>query len=71
LPQAGLHRNDDGSQSKQVVHGVPEILLAPEIVFGRLNRGVAEQKLDLLDLPTIGVAQLRAGPPQVVRSDVL
>lgn len=31
-----------------VVHGVPELLLAPEVALGRLNRNVPEEELDLV-----------------------
>ena len=33
---------------KKVVHWMPEILLAAEIAFRRLNRCVAQQELNLL-----------------------
>jgi hypothetical protein len=32
---------------------------------------MAQQELDLLDLPAVGVAQLGTRPAQVVRRDVL
>src|SRR5580765_539950 len=50
---------------------MPEVLLAAEIALRRLNRGVAQQELNLLDLAAAGVAQLRARSTQVVRRDVL
>src|SRR3954447_18773584 len=48
-----------------------EILLAAKITLCRLNGGVAQQKLNLLDLAAARMAQLRAGPAQIVWSDVL
>ena len=50
---------------------MPEILLTPEVAFRGLNRGMAQQELNLLDLAAVAVAQLSAGPSQVVRRDVL
>ena len=44
-----------------------QILLRPEVPLSRLNRGVAEQQLDLLKLAAGGSAQLRAGSAQIVR----
>jgi hypothetical protein len=41
---------------------VPEILLAAEVAFRGLNRGMAQQELNLLDLAAARVAQLGAGP---------
>ena len=48
-----------------------EILFAAELAFSSLNRGVAQQELNLLDLAAVCVAQLRAGPAQIIRRDVL
>ncbi len=41
------------------------------VAFCRLNRGVAEQEPNLLDFPTVCVAQLRGGPAQIIRRVVL
>jgi len=38
-------------QSKVVVHRLAEFLLAAEIAFGCLNRGVPQQKLNLFKFP--------------------
>ena len=46
-----------------------QILLGAKITFGRLNRRVAQEHLDLLKLATGCSAELRAGPSQVVRRD--
>ena len=48
-----------------------QILFAAEIALGRLDRCVAEQELNLLQLAPVGVAQLGTGPAQVVRCDML
>jgi hypothetical protein len=66
-----LGRNGYVPQMEQIVHGVSEVLFAPEVAFRCLHRRMAQQKLNLLDLATIGVAKLRAGPAQVMRRDVL
>jgi hypothetical protein len=71
VPETRLYRNSDVSQLEQVVHGMPEILFAAEVAFCSLNRSMAEQELNLLDLTAVRVAQLRAGPPQIMRRDVL
>src|SRR4051794_31832855 len=39
-------------QTDGVVHGLLELLFAPQVTFGRLDRSVAQQKLDLLQLAT-------------------
>jgi hypothetical protein len=48
-----------------------EILLAAEIPLGRLYRRVPQQELNLLQLTTTVVAQLRASSSQVVWRNVL
>jgi hypothetical protein len=54
-----------------IVYGPAEILFAPDVAFGCLNGGVSEKKLDLFQLPTSGVAQPGARPPQVMRGERL
>jgi len=66
-----LYSNGDVSQLEQIVHGMSEILLAAKITLCRLNGGVAQQELNLLDLPAARMTQLRAGPAQVVWRNVL
>ena len=56
---------------KKIVDRVSEILFAAEVAFRRLNRGVAQQELNLLQFTAAIVAELRAGPTQVVRCNVL
>ncbi len=48
-----------------------QILFAAEIAFRSLDRCMPEQELNLLQLTAAIVAQLHAGPPQVVRRNVL
>src|SRR5260370_20394532 len=59
------------SEVKKIVYRMSEILLAAEIAFRRLDGGMPQQELNLLQLATIAVAQLRAGSPQVVRGNML
>ncbi len=48
-------------QSKVVVHRLAEFLLASEIAFGCLNRGVPKQKLNLLQFSARQMAEPCAG----------
>ena len=57
-------------QFDRVVRGVYQILLCAQIPFGGLNRGVAQQHLDLLQFAARSPTQLRAGAPQVVRRNI-
>jgi hypothetical protein len=59
------------SKVEKIVHWMPEILFAAEIVFRRLDGDMPQQELDLLQLSTIVVAQLRTGSSQIMRCDVL
>src|SRR5580704_1747448 len=56
---------------KKIVDRVSQILFAAEIAFCRLNRCVAQQELYLLQFTAAIVAEFRAGPPQIVRCNVL
>jgi hypothetical protein len=56
---------------KQVVYGMPEILLAAEITLGRLYGRVPQQELNLLQRSSAVMTQLRTGPPQIVGCDAL
>jgi integrase len=58
------------SEVEKVVYWMPEILFAAEIAFRGLHGCMPEQKLNLLELATAAVAQLRAGSPQVVREGI-
>ncbi len=59
------------SKFKKIVYGMSEILFAAEIAFCRLNRGMPQQELDLLQLATVRVAELRTGPTQIMRCNML
>jgi hypothetical protein len=48
-----------------------EILFATEIAFRRLHGCMPQQELNLLQLATARVAQLRTGSPQVMRCNML
>jgi hypothetical protein len=62
---------DIASKVKKVVYRMSQILFAAEIAFRRLDGCMAQQELNLLQLATARVAQLRTGPPQVVRCNML
>ena len=58
------------SQSQIVIHGNGDLLLGTEIAFSRLDRGVAEQEFDLLQIPAVLPAELGAGAAEVVGAEV-
>jgi hypothetical protein len=45
-------------------------LLRPQVPLGGLDRGMAEEQLDLLQLPARLAAEFGAGPAQVVRREL-
>ena len=47
-----------------------QVLSGPEIPLRRLNRRMAEQELNLLEIAAGAAAQLRAGAAQVVRREL-
>ena len=55
--EAGTHLPGNGyvSQPEQVVHRMPEVLLASEIALGGLHGCMAQQELNLLDFAAAGV----------------
>jgi hypothetical protein len=59
------------SEVKKIIHWMSEILFAAEIAFRRLDRGMPQQELNLLQLATARVAQLRTGSAQVMRCNML
>ncbi len=56
------------SEVKKVVHWMSEILFAAEIAFRGLDGYMPQQELNLLQLATARVAQLRAGSALMPRS---
>jgi hypothetical protein len=60
-----------GSEVKKIIYRMAEILFAAEIPFRRLHGCMPQQELNLLQLATARVAQLRTGSPQVVWCDML
>jgi hypothetical protein len=59
------------SEVKKIVHRMAEILFAAQIAFRSLDRCMPKQELNLLQLATARVAQLRTGSPQVMRRNML
>jgi hypothetical protein len=59
------------SEVEKIVHRMTEVLFAAEVSFRGLHRCMPEQKLNLFEFPAAIMAQLRAGPPWVVRCNVL
>jgi hypothetical protein len=59
------------SEVEKIVYWMSQILLAAEIVFGGLDRDMPEQELDLLQLTTPIMAELRTRSPQIMRGDVV
>jgi hypothetical protein len=59
------------SEIEKIVHRMAEILFAAEIVFRGLDRYVAKQELNLLQLTTPIMAELRTSSPQIMRCDML
>ena len=59
------------SEVKKIIYRMSEILFAAQIAFRCLDGCVPQQELDLLQLATARVAQLRAGSAQVMRRNML
>src|SRR5271154_6248989 len=57
-------------QSYGIVHGMSQRLLRPQVPLRGLDRGMAEEQLDLLQLPARLAAKFGAGPAQVVRREL-
>ena len=49
-------------QPKHVIDGDRQVLFRPQVALGGLDGGVAEQKLNLLEVPAGCAAELGAGP---------
>jgi hypothetical protein len=80
MPPVARHRKDAlvaialkslHSRKDPIVHRVRNILLAAQVFFRRLNRGVPEQKLYLLKIASGLPAQFCACAPQIVGRQVL
>jgi hypothetical protein len=56
-------------QSNGIVHGMSQRLLCPQVALRGLDRGMAEEQLDLLQLPARLAAEFGAGAAQVVRRE--
>src|SRR5260370_30540286 len=59
------------SEVKKIVYRMSELLLAAEIAFRRLDGGMPQPELNLLQLATIAVPHLRPSFPQVARRNML
>jgi len=59
-----------GFNADSVIDRVSKTLLTAKIPLGRLDGDVAQQKLDLVQVPSGIAAQPRAGPTEVVRGQI-
>ena len=59
----------EGLQPQVIVHRDLYILLRPQIAFGGLDGGVAEQELDLLEIAAVLPTQFRAGATEIVGAE--
>jgi hypothetical protein len=60
-----------GSEAQIIVHSDLNVLLGAEITLGSLDRGVAEEEFDLLQIAAVLPTQLGAGATEVVGAEVL
>ena len=60
-PAFGGKSGGIGLDAQAVVHGAAQLLFAPQITFGGLNRYMPEEELNLIQFATGEVAQARAG----------
>ena len=58
------------SEVKKIIHRMSEILFAAQIPFRCLDGCMPQQELNLLQLSSAVMTQLRTGPPQVMRCNV-
>lgn len=54
-------------QADVIIDGEPQPLFAAQVPLGLFRRDMPQEELDLLKLPTGGVAEPRADRPAVVR----
>jgi hypothetical protein len=66
LPPRSTIKGLAGFDSKVVVHGDSQFLLAAEVPLSRLYRNVPEQKLNLIQLAAREMTQAGAGAPEIV-----
>lgn len=67
----GAGRLNEWFEADSIVHGISKLLLAAKVSLSCSNADVPEQELDLVKLSTGIMAQARARPSQIMRSDVL
>jgi hypothetical protein len=65
---SGAHH--ESLPSQVIVDRDLDILFGAQIAFGGLDGGVAEQELDLFQIPAVLPAELDAGTEQVVGAEV-
>ena len=63
MAQPSGQRTILGLNADAVIDGAPDPLLAAQVSLRRLNRDVAQQKLDLLQFASGRVAESGAGSP--------
>ena len=59
-----------GFNAHAVVHRVPELLFAPEVALGCLNRDMPEEELDLVQFAPGEVTQSGTCAAQIVRGQL-
>ena len=69
-PLAGRVPARSGLDSDPIVHSSPYPLLAAKVLFCCLNRNVSKKKLNLLQLTSGRITELRAGSPEIMWSNV-
>src|SRR6516162_9202779 len=60
------HRISSLVQSQVVIHRLLQILPRSQVALGSLDGCVAQQELNLLEVPTGFAAELGAGPPHIM-----
>jgi hypothetical protein len=53
-----------------IIHGNGNLLIGPQIPFGRLDGRAPQQKFDLLQIPSALPAELGAGPAEIMSAEV-